>query len=567
MDSKIPKLLIKARRTKPAPGQLGLFAAPAKAPSGAKKIGDLTVVRTAKPAPKGEAIPQPPKSFARKPPGGGWQAIPGGKSGGFRRKKGGSWEYWYPTGAKQKTKPKEAKLTARYFTETMEKNGWHLMSQGPGYQVLQSFDRTRNLRIDKTGHGEWKMSGESEGTFGDLQSAQRAALAVMKTKPEAKPQKHDVAEKEKELAAEARRSMRLEREIKRADKEIEERKRKAAEPELVGGLPFPVYPSDIPGRLAVQAHSGTSFTPEKRGEQEQQDYVNRMRHVWETYGPKAKTEEEKTALLEDLKTYQRGYISKLRARLEARSRTISPMITGPAKFPTRRNQKHMETERKRLDDLIGYSEVVLRNLDKKILARKVEAAGGEAAVMRNKIAAMEKRQEQMKSANKIFRSKKLTDEQKTEKLKSQFGMSDALIHEMLNPDWGPKGFAGYQLSNNNANIKRSKERLKELEGKEKAREAAAETGGIAATKEGEGWSMEENVEDDRIRLFFDEKPNAEQRGALKGSGWRWSPRAGAWQRKITQNARRSAEDILERHFGAKMSKAVPHLVLRKGLAD
>jgi hypothetical protein len=158
MDSSTPKLLIKARRTKPAPGQLGLFAAPAK--------------------------PAPAKSLSRKPPGGGWQAIPGGKSGGFRRKKGGSWEYWYPTGVKQKAKPKEAKLTARYFTDTMEKNGWHLMSQGPGYQVLQSFDRTRNLRIDKTGHGEWKMSGESEGTFGDLQSAQRAALAVMKTKVE-----------------------------------------------------------------------------------------------------------------------------------------------------------------------------------------------------------------------------------------------------------------------------------------------------------------------------------------------------------------------------------------------
>lgn len=30
------------------------------------------------------------------PPGSGWQAIPKGKRGGFRRRKGSGWEYWYP---------------------------------------------------------------------------------------------------------------------------------------------------------------------------------------------------------------------------------------------------------------------------------------------------------------------------------------------------------------------------------------------------------------------------------------------------------------------------------------
>ena len=41
------------------------------------------------------------------PPGHGWQAIPHGTKGGFRRKHGGDWEYWYP-GAAKAPKPVQA---------------------------------------------------------------------------------------------------------------------------------------------------------------------------------------------------------------------------------------------------------------------------------------------------------------------------------------------------------------------------------------------------------------------------------------------------------------------------
>jgi len=37
------------------------------------------------------------KAKGAKPSGSGWQAIPGGKHGGFRRKSGTGWEYWYPS--------------------------------------------------------------------------------------------------------------------------------------------------------------------------------------------------------------------------------------------------------------------------------------------------------------------------------------------------------------------------------------------------------------------------------------------------------------------------------------
>lgn len=45
---------------------------------------------------------------------------------------------------------------------------------------------------------------------------------------------------------------------------------------------------------------------------------------------------------------------------------------------------------------------------------------------------------------------------------------------------------------------------------------------------------------DRVQLVFDGKPDDETRGRLKSAGWRWSPREGAWQRKLTNNALYSA---------------------------
>lgn len=49
------------------------------------------------------------------PPGAGWQAIPGGHHGGFRRRKGAEWEYWYPDNAA--ASPARTWKTSHDFTE------------------------------------------------------------------------------------------------------------------------------------------------------------------------------------------------------------------------------------------------------------------------------------------------------------------------------------------------------------------------------------------------------------------------------------------------------------------
>lgn len=52
-----------------------------------------------------------------------------------------------------------------------------------------------------------------------------------------------------------------------------------------------------------------------------------------------------------------------------------------------------------------------------------------------------------------------------------------------------------------------------------------------------------NVEIDRVQLFFDSKPNETTRNTMKRSGWCYSPTQGAWQRKLTANGCASANQI------------------------
>ena len=48
--------------------------------------------------------------------------------------------------------------------------------------------------------------------------------------------------------------------------------------------------------------------------------------------------------------------------------------------------------------------------------------------------------------------------------------------------------------------------------------------------------MEANREDNPPANLFEEKPDEKTREALKENGFRWSPKAGAWQRQLNDNA-------------------------------
>ena len=89
--------------------------------------------------------------------------------------------------------------------------------------------------------------------------------------------------------------------------------------------------------------------------------------------------------------------------------------------------------------------------------------------------------------------------------------------------WERVPFSSYDLTNNNSQIKRLEQKL------------------ASVSRGYEGWEFEggraeANTEINRLQLFFDERPNDQQRAVLKANGFKWAPSQDAWQRQLTDNA-------------------------------
>ena len=133
----------------------------------------------------------------------------------------------------------------------------------------------------------------------------------------------------------------------------------------------------------------------------------------------------------------------------------------------------------------------------------------------------EQLQETMKAVNAYWR--------KTGTCMGAPGITDGQAAKLDNKiqtttySWERQPFSSYDLTNNNSQIKRLREKLAEV------------------SRGFEGWDFEggyaeANIEMNRLQLFFDDKPNNGQRAQLKANGFKWSPSQAAWQRQLTDNA-------------------------------
>lgn len=152
-----------------------------------------------------------------------------------------------------------------------------------------------------------------------------------------------------------------------------------------------------------------------------------------------------------------------------------------------------------------------------------------------RIAEAERLQERMKTANKIIRDRKLSDDDKIRQLGAECAIPADGAHKLLRPDFaGRIGFPNYELTNNAANIRRMQARVEGLT-KESARPSVK--------VDFPGGRMEDNAEDCRVRIYHDEKPGPDVIQKLKASGFHWSPSNRAWQRLRNDSARWAAVRI------------------------
>ena len=230
--------------------------------------------------------------------------------------------------------------------------------------------------------------------------------------------------------------------------------------------------------------------------------------------------------------YEAKYLNKWREWLAALSRCYSVLVTGPARFNNSRHERMNDYERAARQRLRDWSEKVVKRIN-----RQQRLTGWqEVERLQSKLDTLTELHEKMKAANKIVRSKKMSEEEQIDGLVA-LGLNEKQAVEILKPTerWQSVGFPTYQLQNNLAKIKDTQAAIER-------HKAMAEAEDKEITFNG-GRVVVCNSEE-RIRFYFDEIPSVEVRNLMKRNAFKWSPKNGAWQRQLTANCKFDTKRIL-----------------------
>ena len=222
-------------------------------------------------------------------------------------------------------------------------------------------------------------------------------------------------------------------------------------------------------------------------------------------------------------TYARKLAENMNSSFSIEARVPSILIAGGSNFPVRKKEKQNAAREKNYsewNDIQGLLDKIRSTGTGGISADDPQAI----QKLEAKLEKLQSAQDTMKAVNAYYRKHKTLDgcpnlsAESIEKLKA--GMSQQWhIDDKPYPSWA--------LSNNNAEIRRVKGRIAELTRKQETAYAGWEF---------DGGTVEANREDNRLQIFFEEKPDEKTRETLKENGFRWSPKAGAWQRQLNDNA-------------------------------
>ena len=302
---------------------------------------------------------------------------------------------------------------------------------------------------------------------------------------------------------------------------------KEAQPEQAA--PTPYY--TINEAAAKRAKDMNSFSDYKQGSAtaEYRHYVDEAVQLAERQKQRVDPmyHEKIDSLLD---TYARKLAANMNKGYEIDARVPSILIAGGSNFPTRKKEKQnaaRDSNYREWQDIQGLLDKIRSTGMGGISADDPQAV----QKLEKKLESLEKSQETMKAVNAYYRKHKTLDgcphlsPEQLEKLKADMASSWHL---------GDKPFATWALSNNSAEIRRVKDRIKSLSQQKEI--------GFAGW-EFDGGKVEANTEANRLQIFFEDKPDEATREALKSNGFRWSPKAGAWQRQLTSNAYYAADYV------------------------
>lgn len=346
---------------------------------------------------------------------------------------------------------------------------------------------------------------------------------------------------------------------------------KEAMNKLNGGTldaPFAGASYDISQLEAERAHSGTSYSPETRGVQQRTDYLNTLYEYKIHAERRLKAAEEDQATIELMcENFRKGLTSRWKASLAAKSRTMSSMITGAGNFPTRSNQKKLNTEHKRTGELIDWVAKQMKEIQK-LPSQQPIRQGSSDAIERyeQKIKELEASAEAMKAVNKFLRKIKWTKDKAAAYRENRLtGMTEQEVADIIKEvqrlipgisaraavnavipreSYEKPGFSGWPLSNTNQLLNNTRKQLAAEQERVAQREEVSDEFDNDGTRvlyefDDPEMTVIENREANRLQIKFPGKPSAEIRQKLKTNGFKWSKFHMAWQRQMTENALRA----------------------------
>ena len=308
-------------------------------------------------------------------------------------------------------------------------------------------------------------------------------------------------------------------------------------------------PGDI---RAKGAFDGTSFSPEQREQQYINSYLAQMAEVEKEFGAWA-TVDNVAEINEALELYRAGYTQRYNASLAAHSRIRSQMITGAGGWTgrmVRSMEKKNATYDSRRNEFVEWNNKAIDRLysrfNPRFIAKAPIMSSDHDALkkLQEKIDKAEKLQQWMKDTNATIRkhSKAGKDAQVAALVAMGHTQTDAAKLVKSDSVW-EIGYAHYELTNNNANIRRMKQRVVEIERLRatptKQTEVVTSAGGDSKIR------IVDNTEANRLQLFFPGKPSEAIRSKLKENGFRWTPSVGCWQAYRNYRAQTCADEVLK----------------------
>jgi len=266
-----------------------------------------------------------------------------------------------------------------------------------------------------------------------------------------------------------------------------------------------------------RAHYNVSFWPEKRADSYVKDFSEEL-------------DQDLIELGENAGNYKKKYVERFLSWIDAKGRCISSMITGPARFPTRKAEKANNSEHNRYEEFRHWREKYFKAVnrqrtlspeeDLEILCKNLD----KAIILNGNL-------KEWNKSIRSFKAGKIDEKQLSVEL-SEKGITDYYLKFMCQSiDYSYwKGFG-----TNSVQIKKLRERAEALKSR-------IETKATWEDIEFEGGRIA--VEDDRVKIFHDEKPEKEIIQELKRNGFRWSRYWNCWARKHTGMAIQAAKRIV-----------------------